>query len=236
MRSRAPPSQNSETFAIELNFDMATDFARKGVTINLDHALKIYNVFRPDCFDEDTRFRKCSEAFRYALENYNNRIRAEVDGILNYAIDNALAGVRYERVQQDGPQFRTIDVSHPVFVPYFTHTKAENATLEQVEKMMYDDAGKFFMAHNGWVMGHDPLIDFARQQNGIGNVYLKRELVAWGDSVKLRFGDKPEDSPYLWNRMKEYVNTTAKHFDGVRLDNCHSTPLHVAEYLIDNVR
>lgn len=235
MRSCPPPSQNTEVYDIELKFNMANDYSRKGLSICIDHALKLYNVFRPDCFDEDTRIRKCSESFRKALETYNQKIFDEVNGIMNYAIDNALAGVRYERVQSDGPKFRTIDISHPVFVPYFTHTRTENVTIEDAEKMMYTDAGKYFMAHNGWVMGHDPLIDFARPHAGIGNVYLKRELVAWGDSVKLRFGDKPEDSPYLWERMREYVDTTAKYFDGVRLDNCHSTPLHVAEYLIDNV-
>lgn len=209
-----------------MEFDSNDDHHRKGVSIKLESALKLYNVFRNDSFEEDTRIRKCSETFRQVLEDFNNKIRSEIDGHLVNAVDNALAGVRYERVQGDGPRFRVIDKSHPVFTPYFTHTGTEGKSLEEIEQMMYGNGGKFFMAHNGWVMGGDALKDFARPQPGTGNVYLRRELIAWGDSVKLRFGDKLEDSPYLWNRMKEYVDSTAKHFDGVRLDNCHSTPLH----------
>lgn len=115
----------------------------------MDYALKLHNVFRNDCFDEDTRIRKCSEAFRKVLEDYNNRMKDEISGIAIYAVDNALAGLRYERIQNDGPHFRVINFHYPLFVPYFTHTGTDGKSLGDIEKMMYNDGGKFFMGHNG---------------------------------------------------------------------------------------
>lgn len=198
-------------------------------------ALVKYNVFRSDTFDEDSRRRKCIEAFRTKLDELNGAIRKEIDDYLSYAVENALAGVRYERVQGDGPRVRVNDNSHPIFSRYFTPDE-KNLSFDEYEKLIYTAAGKQFMAHNGWVMNADPLKDFALPQIGRGNVYIKRELIAWGDSVKLRYGERPDDSPYLWCHMRKYVETTAKIFDGVRLDNCHSTPLHVAEWLLDCAR
>lgn len=237
MRKRPPPTHTAKKVKnIELKIIQDPEYRRLQSTIDFELALETYNVFRADCFDEDSRLKKCAESFRIKLEQLNEAIRAEIQEYLNYAVENCLAGVRYERVQEGGPMIREISIKHPVFTKYFTHTGLTGKTVKETEEMMYTDAGKFFMAHNGWVMNSDPLKDFARPQPGRGNVYLKRELIAWGDSVKLRFGDKPEDSPYLWSHMKKYVEITAKIFDGVRLDNCHSTPLHVAEYLLDAAR
>lgn len=189
-----------------------------------------------DCFDEDNRLRRCAECFRGHLEHLNEQMRREIQDHLNHAVDNCLAGLRYERLQDDGPKVREISVRYPLFCRYFTNNNVTCKSVADIETLMYGANGKLLQAHNGWVMNGDPLNDFARPQSGTGNVYIRRELIAWGDSVKLRYGDKPEDSPYLWDHMRKYVETTAKIFDGVRLDNCHSTPLHVAEYLLDCAR
>lgn len=103
-------------------------------------------------------------------------------------------------------------------------------TLEEAERIAYDEKdGKTVMACNGWVMNNDPLKNFAEKDS---QVYLRRELVSWGDSIKLNYGRGPEDCVFLWNYMREYSENCARIFHGFRIDNAHSTPIHVAEVLL----
>lgn len=81
-------------------------------------------------------------------------------------------------------------------------------------------------------MNADPMEDFAMK----GWHYLRRTINIWSDSVKLRYGEKPSDSPFLWEHMSRYVADMALVFDGFRLDNAHSTPIHVCYYLLQVAR
>lgn len=207
-------------------------YGRRTCSIDMNLAVRLYNLPRPEAHDEEDRIVHCCAELRRHLENLNEKRSSEIQAHLIQAVECCLGTVRYQYIQPDGPKIAKVSEEHPLVPPYFTHY-GEDTTLEEEEALMYGPHACYLMAHNGWVMGDDPLSNFARPES---YVYLRRELVAWGDSVKLRFGDKPEDSPYLWDHMKRYCEYTARIFHGIRLDNCHSTPIHVAEYMLDAAR
>ncbi|KYN10710.1 Glycogen debranching enzyme, partial [Trachymyrmex cornetzi] len=230
-RNEMPQDINNTTIK-DITVIQDPAFRRLKSTIDMQLALKKYNTYRADCFDEETRLKRCAEDLKNKLHELNEVIINNVQSHLNAAVENSIAGMRYFRVQSDGPQIKEINKKNPLVPRYFTDYGTPKSLMER-ESIMYSDNGCYLMAHNGWVMNSDPLKNFAEPDS---NVYIRRELIAWGDSVKLRYGQKPEDCPFLWQHMVSYVEQTAQIFDGIRLDNCHSTPIPVAEYMLDAAR
>jgi glycogen debranching enzyme len=98
---------------------------------------------------------------------------------------------------------------NPISFRYFIDlSKDEEDLSEFKESIMYTSHNKYIAAHPGWVMGGSALDDFAAPTSF---AYLRREVIAWGDSVKLRYGQRPQDAPFLWSHMLEYIKLTARY-------------------------
>ena len=91
----------------------------------------------------------------------------------------------------------------------------------------------FSLANNRWIWDAGLLQNFALLPS---KAYLRRKVIMWGDCVKLRYGSKPSDYPWLWSHMTSHVTSLARTFEGFRLDNCHSTPLVVGTHMLDAAR
>ncbi|KAJ3412537.1 hypothetical protein HDV05_000618 [Chytridiales sp. JEL 0842] len=140
--------------------------------------------------------------------------------------ENIVNRARYLRVDGHGPKLGHITKSNPIVDTYFTRLPVN----ERTSRLHPDE---MCLANNGWIWNADPLQNFA----GPGSkAYLRREVIAWGDCVKLRYGNGPEDNPWLWQHQVAYTEKMARLFHGFRIDNCHSTPIHVAAYLLDVAR
>jgi glycogen debranching enzyme len=129
-------------------------------------------------------------------------------------MENFQGEIRYQKLERKNNK---ITAENPLIDRYFRElNNRENSKV----------------AHNGWIMNGNPLEDFGMT----GWHYFRRTIVIWADSVKLRYGNSPSDSPFLWDHMSKYVYDMAMTFDGFRLDNAHSTPIHVAYYLLQVAR
>ncbi|XP_077471646.1 glycogen debranching enzyme [Stigmatopora argus] len=202
---------------------------RYGNSVDMDSALL---TFAPYSYSPQHIEEAC-QLLRQKLDQLNEEQNHIVHQHQEQAANCIVGNVLYERLADHGPKLGPVSKKDPLVTRYFTFP-FEDMTLEQ-EMQLLDQPEKtcHFLAHNGWVMGDDPLRNFAEPGS---NVYIRRELICWGDSVKLRYGAGPSDCPFLWAHMKKYTQITAQYFHGVRLDNCHSTPLHVAEFMLDVAR
>lgn len=150
----------------------------------------------------------------------------EYDADVAEIMEQIFNRVKYMRLDEHGPKAGPITIESPLIESYFTRLPL-NTTTEK------HDPDSLALVNNGWVWAADVLKDNAGPRS---RAYLRREIIPWGDCVKLRYGEKPDDSPFLWDFMAKYTRLMAKHFHGFRIDNCHSTPIHLAEYMLDQAR
>ncbi|KAJ3074514.1 hypothetical protein HDU98_011104 [Podochytrium sp. JEL0797] len=177
-------------------------------------------------FSSDAHIDDVLKTYTDILNEVNEPFYKEADEDTAAIITNIWSRARYFRVDPNGPKLGPINDDDPLVDTYFTRLPLTVAT-----RHFHSDA--LCLANNGWIWNGDPLQNFAGPHS---KAYLRRDVIAWGDCVKLRYGEGPESNPWLWNHQKAYTEKMARLFHGFRIDNCHSTPIHVAAYLLDAAR
>jgi glycogen debranching enzyme len=150
----------------------------------------------------------------------------EYDEDLAAILEQVKGRLKYTRLDDNGPKMGPVTEANPLIESYFSRLPLNETTKKHNPKALA-------LVNNGWIWAADALKDNAGPD---WRPYLRREVIPWADCVKLRYGNGPADNPFLWDFMAKYVRQSAKYFAAFRLDNCHSTPLHVAEYLLDEAR
>lgn len=163
---------------------------------------------------------------RAILDALNLTFYQEYDQDIAQAMENIKSRAIYERIAEHGPKLASVSSENPLAQTYFTR-------IPRCAANQNFDWKSLIVANNGWIWNADPLVDFAGPSS---KSYFIREVIPWGDCVKLRYGKGRDDNPWLWDYMAKYTCLLAKYFHGFRIDNCHSTPLHVAQYFLDLAR
>jgi glycogen debranching enzyme len=161
-----------------------------------------------------------AEAWGRVVDVLNVPLYAEWEEDTKVALESVKNRLKYIRLEEGGPKLGEITAKSPLVEPYFT-------------RLSKTDPLKYSLANNGWIWAADPLQNFALLPS---KAYLRREVIVWGDCVKLRYGSSAASNPWLWEHITTYVTSLAQTFDGFRIDNCHSTPLHVGVALLDAAR
>ena len=166
------------------------------------------------------------DTIKAILNELNLPFYREYDEDVAAILDQTKGRIQYMRLDSNGPRLGPVTKENPLIETYFARLPLNDTTKQHNPKSLA-------LAVNGWIWAADAMKDNAGPD---WRPYLRRELIPWSDCVKLRYGKGPEDNPYLWARMAEYCRISAKYFTAFRIDNCHSTPIHVAEYMLDAAR
>jgi len=225
----ATPTQQAEflTKSGLLNMDRLGERHRRRVDPSIAAALltAIFGRFHGDESDFADRSVARSRIIKI-LDEVNLPLYKEYDKDVAEILQGVFNRVKYVRLDDHGPKLGLIDFKNPLIESYFTRLPKNSIT----EKHNQEDLA---LVNNGWIWAANAMVDHAGPKS---RAYLRREVIVWGDCVKLWYGDSPADSPFLWEFMAKYTRLMAKYFTGFRIDNCHSTPIRVAEFLLDEAR
>ena len=206
--------------AMEYIFNNCIDeigYERNGVKINGEKfGCCLIKLFNFNVNNRNQFFNKAENFMYQCNERWKNTIPEWIKGGMN----NIRGGMHWEFIQNHN---KAVRVKKPLVPPYF-------AVFDK------NDKRKIF-ACNGWVGEsedpNNPAPNFTEKGT---YYYFKRKINIWSDCPKLNYGNSPSDCPYLIKHMTKYVQQMAKMFNGFRLDNAHSTPIFIAEYLAQKAR
>ena len=211
---------NNDRDAFEYIFNHCLDeigYERNGVKINAEEfGCCLIKLFNWNVNNKSQFFNK-AENFMYQC---NERWKKTIPDWINGGMNNIRGGMHWEFIQNHN---KAVRVKKPLIPPYF-------AVFDK------NDKRKIF-ACNGWVgQSEDPNNPAPNFTEKGTYYYFKRTINIWSDCPKLNYGNSPSDCPYLIKHMTKYVQQMAKMFNGFRLDNAHSTPIFLAEYLAQKAR
>ena len=198
-------------------------FSRYCKSVKISKAIKL---IRELCGDKVEEEQVVFSRFKKLIQDINLEYYKQYDDDKATIMTQIRSRAAYLRLEEHGPKLGIICGIHPLVDSYFTRLPKNEITKSR-------DSGELVLANNGWIWNADPLINFATSSS---RAYLRRDVIPWGDCVKLRYGDCPGDSPWLWKHMGDYTLKMVSIFHGLRIDNCHSTPIHVASHFLDLAR
>ena len=192
-------------------------YERNGVKINAEKfGCCLIKLFNYNVGNRNQFFAKAEHIMFQCNERWKRTIPEWIKGGMN----NIRGGMHWEFIQNHN---KAVRVKKPLISPYF-------AVFDK------NDKRKIF-ACNGWVGEsedpNNPAPNFTEKGT---YYYFKRKINIWSDCPKLNYGNSPSDCPYLIKHMTKYVQDMATMFNGFRLDNAHSTPIFIAEYLAQKAR
>ncbi len=220
------PSQRKAEFLLTHGFIGANELGpRFGRAINARVGAALLTVLHGR-YDSNSDVKSAGQSMTGILHELNDRFYQDYDSDIATIQTQLFDRVRYLRLDENGPRLGAIGPKSAFIETYFTRLPLNAITAKHDPKCLA-------LVNNGWIWAANALKDHAGSDS---RAYLRREVIIWSDCVKLRYGQSPKDNPYLWDLMTKYTRLMARYFAGFRIDNCHSTPLVVAEYLLDQAR